>query len=119
MYAYKTTADGWVIYEDKLYYISKKYTSMEKAQEFCRMNSTYLAFIDSNIERIFLQRALKENKEFWSSSEGYFSGLRASLDKTLSWIDGTPVAYVAWAPNELSFANNEENSVVMFSEQGK
>lgn len=38
---------------------------------------------------------------------------------SLSWLDGTPVTYVAWAPNEPSFANNEENCVVMLSEHGK
>lgn len=34
---------------------------MEKAQEFCRMNSADLAVVNSNSERRFLQRALKEN----------------------------------------------------------
>lgn len=34
-------------------------------------------------------------------------------------MDGTPVTYVAWAPNEPSFANNDENCVVMLSEHGK
>uniref|UniRef100_A0A663E991 Mannose receptor C-type 1 n=1 Tax=Aquila chrysaetos chrysaetos TaxID=223781 RepID=A0A663E991_AQUCH len=110
--AYKTTADGWVIYEDRLYYISKEYVSMEKAQEFCRMNSADLAVVNSNSERRFLQRALKEN------SRGYFIGLKVSLDKKFSWIDGTPVTYVAWAPNEPNFANNDENCVVMLSKQG-
>uniref|UniRef100_A0A663EA94 Mannose receptor C-type 1 n=1 Tax=Aquila chrysaetos chrysaetos TaxID=223781 RepID=A0A663EA94_AQUCH len=104
--AYKTTADGWVIYEDRLYYISKEYVSMEKAQEFCRMNSADLAVVNSNSERRFLQRA------------GYFIGLKVSLDKKFSWIDGTPVTYVAWAPNEPNFANNDENCVVMLSKQG-
>ncbi|GAB0184746.1 macrophage mannose receptor 1-like [Grus japonensis] len=117
MYVYKTTADGWVIYEDKLYYISKESVSMEKAQEFCRMNSADLAVVSSNSERRFLQRALKEKEGFWSQSRGYFIGLKVSLDKKFSWIDGTPVTYVAWAPNEPNFANNEENCVVMLSKQ--
>uniref|UniRef100_A0A8C9N760 Macrophage mannose receptor 1-like n=1 Tax=Serinus canaria TaxID=9135 RepID=A0A8C9N760_SERCA len=109
---YKTTADGWVINEDKLYYISKEQVSMERAQEFCRKNSADLAVINSNSERRFLTRALKENPT------GYFIGLRVSLDKKFSWVDGTPVTYVAWAPNEPNFANNEENCVVMLSEHG-
>ncbi|XP_051465466.1 macrophage mannose receptor 1-like isoform X2 [Apus apus] len=117
-YAYKTTADGWVIYEDQLYYISKESVSMERAQEFCRMNSADLAVVNSNSERRFLKRVLKENEKYWSESTEYFIGLKLSLDKRFSWIDGTPVTYVAWAPNEPNFANNEENCVVMLSEHG-
>ncbi|XP_050184740.1 macrophage mannose receptor 1-like isoform X1 [Myiozetetes cayanensis] len=117
-YAYKTTADGWVIYEDKLYYISKEQVSMEEAQEFCRMNSADLAVVNSNSERRFLKRVLKENDQYWSMSSAYFIGLKVSLDKKFSWVDGTPVTYVAWAPNEPNFANNEENCVVMLSGHG-
>uniref|UniRef100_A0A8C3EI57 Uncharacterized protein n=1 Tax=Corvus moneduloides TaxID=1196302 RepID=A0A8C3EI57_CORMO len=109
---YKTTADGWVIYKDKLYYFSDEQVSMEKAQEICRKNSADLAVVNSNSERRFLKRS------FGSRPAGYFIGLRVSLDKTFSWMDGTPVTYVAWAPNEPNFANNEENCVVMLSEHG-
>uniref|UniRef100_A0A8C5J4F8 MRC1 protein n=1 Tax=Junco hyemalis TaxID=40217 RepID=A0A8C5J4F8_JUNHY len=117
-YEYKTTADGWVTYEDKLYYISKEQVSMERAQEFCRKNSADLAVVNSNSERRFLKRALKENESYGGERIGYFIGLRVSLDKKFSWVDGTPVTYVAWAPNEPNFANNEENCVVMLSEHG-
>ncbi|XP_032929413.1 macrophage mannose receptor 1-like [Catharus ustulatus] len=117
-YEYKTTADGWIIYEDKLYYISKEQVSMERAQEFCRKNSADLAVVNSNSERRFLTRALKENESYGRQHTGYFIGLRVSLDKKFSWMDGTPVTYVAWAPNEPNFANNEENCVVMLSEHG-
>uniref|UniRef100_A0A8C2SXJ0 Macrophage mannose receptor 1-like n=1 Tax=Coturnix japonica TaxID=93934 RepID=A0A8C2SXJ0_COTJA len=110
---YKTTADGWVIYEDKLYYISQEQVSMEEAREFCRMNSADLAVINSNSERNFIQR-----DKYRSESGQYFIGLKLSLDKKFSWIDGTPITYVAWAPNEPNFANNEEHCVVMFSKQG-
>ncbi|RMC04928.1 hypothetical protein DUI87_18104 [Hirundo rustica rustica] len=115
-YEYKTTADGWVIYEDKLYYISKEQVSMERAREFCRENSADLAVVNSNSERRFLKRALKENESYGRELVGYFIGLRVSLDKKFSWMDGTPVTYVAWAPNEPNFANNDENCVVMLSE---
>ncbi|XP_054027247.1 macrophage mannose receptor 1 [Dryobates pubescens] len=116
-YVYETTADGWVIYEDKLYYISRESVPMDKAQEFCRSNSADLAVVSSNSERRFLQRALKESSS-WGQRRGYFIGLQVSLDKKFSWTDGTPVTYVAWAPNQPNFANNEENCVVMFAEEG-
>uniref|UniRef100_A0A8C3N4W8 Uncharacterized protein n=1 Tax=Geospiza parvula TaxID=87175 RepID=A0A8C3N4W8_GEOPR len=110
---YKTTADGWVIYKDKLYYISKEQVSMERAQDFCRKNSADLAVVNSNSERRFLKR-----QSYGREQIGYFIGLRVSLDKKFSWVDGTPVTYVAWAPNEPNFANNEENCVIMLSEHG-
>lgn len=33
-------------------------------------------------------------------------------------MDGTSVNYVAWAPNEPNFANNDENCVVMYTHTG-
>uniref|UniRef100_A0A8C5T5E2 Mannose receptor C-type 1 n=1 Tax=Malurus cyaneus samueli TaxID=2593467 RepID=A0A8C5T5E2_9PASS len=102
---YKTTADGWVVYEDKLYFFNQEQVSMEKAQEFCRQHSADLAVVNSDSERKFLQRELKKN-------------VRIIITASLNWIDGTPVTYVAWAPNEPNFLNNEENCVVMLSEHG-
>lgn len=34
-------------------------------------------------------------------------------------MDGTTVNYVAWAPNEPNFANNDENCVVMYTQTGE
>ncbi|KAF7246011.1 Macrophage mannose receptor 1 [Varanus komodoensis] len=50
--------------------------------------------------------------------DSYFIGLQVSLDKKVSWMDGTPVQYVAWAPHEPNFANNDENCVVIYKNTG-
>uniref|UniRef100_A0A8C8RNB2 Macrophage mannose receptor 1 n=1 Tax=Pelusios castaneus TaxID=367368 RepID=A0A8C8RNB2_9SAUR len=113
-YEYETTEDGWIIYENKEYFFSRKEAPMEKAREFCQKNFADLAAIESESERKFLWRTCISQHETGS----YFIGLRVSLDKKFSWMDGTPVNYVAWAPNEPNFANNDENCVIMISSTG-
>ncbi|XP_054245985.1 macrophage mannose receptor 1-like [Indicator indicator] len=111
---YKTTEDGWVINEDKQYYFSTESVPMEKGREFCRRNFGDLAVIEGESERKFLWRyILKNGKE-----ESYFIGLQLSVDQRASWMDGTPVSYLAWAPHEPNFANNDENCVVMYRNLG-
>nr|XP_008161018.1 macrophage mannose receptor 1-like isoform X2 [Chrysemys picta bellii] len=113
-YEYQTTKDGWIIYEDKQYFFSRNEVPMEKAREFCQKNFADLAVIESESERKFLWKT----GIFLQKTRSYFIGLTVSLDKRFSWLDGTPVNYVAWAPNEPNFANNDENCVIMISTVG-
>ncbi|KAM9024791.1 macrophage mannose receptor 1-like isoform 1-T1 [Ara ararauna] len=111
---YEATEDGWIIHEDKQYYFSTESVPMEKGREFCKMNFGDLAVIESESERKFLWRyILKNGKE-----DAYFIGLQLSVDQRTSWMDGTPVNYLAWAPHEPNFANNDENCVVMYKNLG-
>lgn len=34
-------------------------------------------------------------------------------------MDGSPVVYEAWAPNQPDFANDDENCVLMYKDTGK
>uniref|UniRef100_A0A8C4UK20 Mannose receptor C-type 1 n=1 Tax=Falco tinnunculus TaxID=100819 RepID=A0A8C4UK20_FALTI len=109
-----TTDDGWIVHEDKQYYFSTESVPMEKGREFCKTNFGDLAVIESESERKFLWRyILKNGKE-----DSYFIGLQLSVDQRTSWMDGTPVNYLAWAPHEPNFANNDENCVVMYKNLG-
>uniref|UniRef100_A0A8D0GM94 Macrophage mannose receptor 1 n=1 Tax=Sphenodon punctatus TaxID=8508 RepID=A0A8D0GM94_SPHPU len=111
---YKLTDDGWIINEDKQYYISTESVSMEQAREFCKKNSGDITVIDSESERKFLWKYILNN----GKEDAYFIGLQVSLDKTVRWMDGTPVNFLAWAPHEPNFANNDENCVVMYKNLG-
>ncbi|KAM9163688.1 macrophage mannose receptor 1-like isoform 1-T1 [Pangshura tecta] len=111
---YKVTDDGWVIYEDKQYYFSTENVPMEKAWDICKKKFADLAVIDSESERKFLWRYIYTKNRM----DSYFIGLTVSFDQKFSWLDGTPVNYVAWAPNEPNFANNDENCVVMNKDFG-
>ncbi|CAM4522259.1 unnamed protein product [Caretta caretta] len=111
---YKVTDDGWIIQEDKQYYFSTESVPMEKGREFCKKNFGDLVVIEGDSERKMLWRyILKNGKE-----DAYFIGLELSLDKQVSWMDGTPVNFLAWAAHEPNFANNDENCVVMYKNLG-
>ncbi|XP_027551432.1 macrophage mannose receptor 1-like [Neopelma chrysocephalum] len=106
--------DGWVKYKHKEYYFSKEVMPMQKARDFCKKNGGDLAVIESESEKTFLWKYIFYKD--WGNS--FYIGLSVSLDKTFRWMDGTPVNYVAWAPNEPNFANNDENCVVMYTHTG-
>ncbi|KAH0627502.1 hypothetical protein JD844_003273 [Phrynosoma platyrhinos] len=111
---FEFTTDGWLIQEDKQYYFCTDKVPMEKAREFCKKNFGDLAVIESNTERRFLLKYISQNNQV----DSYFIGLQLSLDKVAKWIDGTPVQYLAWAPHEPNFANNDENCVVIYRRTG-
>ncbi|XP_073533568.1 macrophage mannose receptor 1-like [Phyllobates terribilis] len=111
---FEYTSDGWLIREDKQYYISKEEVSMDKAREFCKRNFGDLVTINSESERKFLWRYVLKN----GRSDTYFIGLRLAVDKEFMWMDGSVIDFVAWASYEPNFANNDENCVVMYKNLG-
>uniref|UniRef100_F6Y2F6 Macrophage mannose receptor 1 n=1 Tax=Monodelphis domestica TaxID=13616 RepID=F6Y2F6_MONDO len=108
------TEDGWVIYKDYQYYFSKEKSTMEDARAFCKRNFGDIVTINGESERKFLWRYASA----LDSETTYFIGLLISLDKKFIWMDGTKVNYVAWAPGEPNFANDDENCVVLYTSSG-
>ncbi|KAM9572882.1 LOW QUALITY PROTEIN: macrophage mannose receptor 1-like [Guaruba guarouba] len=106
---YQATHDGWIIYEDKQYYFSKECVHIEEAQRICQKKFANLVAIENESERQFLWKYITSEVRV----ELYLIGLVFSFDKKFSWLDGTPVNYVAWASKESSFVNNAENCVIM------
>uniref|UniRef100_A0A8B9GDI6 MRC1 protein n=1 Tax=Amazona collaria TaxID=241587 RepID=A0A8B9GDI6_9PSIT len=106
--------NDWIIYNHKEYYFSREPMPMEKARDFCKKNGGDLAVVEGESEKNFLWKYAFYKD--WGNS--FYIGLRVSLDKTFGWMDGSPVNYVAWAPNEPNFANNDENCVVMYTQTG-
>ncbi|KAK2531290.1 macrophage mannose receptor 1 [Columba livia] len=111
---YNVSEDDWIIYNQTEYYFSKERMPVEKARNFCKKNGGDLAVIESESEKNFLWKYVFYKD--WGNC--FYIGLSVSLDKTFRWMDGTPVNYVAWAPNEPNFANNDENCVVMYTQTG-
>ncbi|KAJ7408292.1 Macrophage mannose receptor 1 [Pitangus sulphuratus] len=107
---YQITEDGWIVREDRQYYFSNETAPMEKGREFCKKSFGDLVVIETESERKFLWRYILKN----GRKDAYFIGLQLSIDQRTRWMDGTPVNYLAWAPHEPNFANNDENCVVMY-----
>uniref|UniRef100_A0A8C3ERF6 Uncharacterized protein n=1 Tax=Corvus moneduloides TaxID=1196302 RepID=A0A8C3ERF6_CORMO len=106
---YQLTSDGWIIYENKQYYFSKEHVHMAEARRICQKNFADLVVIEKESKRRFLWQYVRKS---------YFIGLVVSFDQRFRWLDDTPVNYVAWAPNEPNFANNDENCVIMSEDFG-
>uniref|UniRef100_A0A803V281 MRC1 protein n=1 Tax=Ficedula albicollis TaxID=59894 RepID=A0A803V281_FICAL len=109
---YQLTNDGWIIYENKQYYFSKEHVHMEEARRICQRNFADLVVIEKESKRRFLWQYVSRK------GKSYFIGLVVSFDQRFRWLDDTPVNYVAWAPNEPNFANNDENCVIMSKDFG-
>ncbi|XP_069552423.1 macrophage mannose receptor 1 [Brachyistius frenatus] len=110
---YNTTEDGWLIYNDTQYFFNSNNLPMEHARAYCKQNFGDLVVITGDSERKFLW------KQIAKGSEGqYYIGMLVNLDKSFSWLDGTPVTYAAWDHNEPNFANNDENCVTIYKGMG-
>ncbi|KAI4806365.1 hypothetical protein KUCAC02_017193 [Chaenocephalus aceratus] len=109
---YNITEDGWIIYNDTQYLINKDYLDMEAARAFCKKGFGDLAVITGESERKFLWKQVPK------TSGQFYIGLTVNLDKSFSWIDGSPVSYTAWEQNEPNFSNNDENCVTLYSSMG-
>uniref|UniRef100_A0A669CF10 Macrophage mannose receptor 1 n=2 Tax=Oreochromis niloticus TaxID=8128 RepID=A0A669CF10_ORENI len=110
---YNTTDDGWLLYNDSQYYVNMNKQSMEAARAYCKKNFGELVVITGESERKFLWKQISRGTQ-----GQYYIGLIVNLDKSFSWLDGTPVTYTAWEHNEPNFANNDENCVTMYNSMG-
>ncbi|XP_063063355.1 macrophage mannose receptor 1 isoform X2 [Engraulis encrasicolus] len=110
---FNTTVDGWLEVNGSQYYINSDKMSMDDAQSYCKRNHGNLVVITGDTERRFLWRQFSR-----SNMDQYYIGMTVELDKSFSWIDGSPVVYTAWNKNEPNFANNDENCVTMYRSNG-
>uniref|UniRef100_A0A670JGG9 C-type lectin domain-containing protein n=1 Tax=Podarcis muralis TaxID=64176 RepID=A0A670JGG9_PODMU len=104
--------NGWILYNESEYYFSNASSSAERAWEFCKKQHADLVVIESESERQFLWKYL------YRSDYDHYIGLTVDFEKSYRWLNGTPVTYEAWAPNEPNFSNEDENCVVMYYSTG-
>ncbi|XP_065117892.1 macrophage mannose receptor 1-like isoform X3 [Paramisgurnus dabryanus] len=110
---YNKTSDGWIQYNGSQYFINNDLHPMEEARAFCKKNHADLVVITAQTERKFLWKQISRGSE-----SQYYIGMTVELDKSFSWVDGSPVVYTAWDQNEPNFANNDENCVTIYKNMG-
>ncbi|XP_036453380.1 macrophage mannose receptor 1-like isoform X2 [Colossoma macropomum] len=110
---YNKTEDGWLIFKDNQYYVPKgSYFSMEEGRSFCKHRHGDLVVINDEEERVFLWHQL-----LMGYTDAYI-GMTVDLDKSVLWMDGSPVVFQRWSENQPAFLNNEERCVKMTRSQG-
>uniref|UniRef100_A0AAY4AAK8 Macrophage mannose receptor 1 n=1 Tax=Denticeps clupeoides TaxID=299321 RepID=A0AAY4AAK8_9TELE len=110
---FNLTKDGWLEWNNSQYYISSDKLAMADARAYCKNNFGDLVVITGQTERKFLWRQISRGQE-----NQYYIGMTVGLDKSFSWVDGSPVGYTAWDHNEPNFANNDENCVSIYKSMG-
>uniref|UniRef100_A0A4W4DYJ2 Macrophage mannose receptor 1 n=1 Tax=Electrophorus electricus TaxID=8005 RepID=A0A4W4DYJ2_ELEEL len=110
---FNITADGWIEFSGYQYFINKNALSMEDARDFCKKNHSDLIVITGQTERRFIWKQISRSLE-----NQYYIGMTVGLDKSFSWLDGSPVVFTAWNQNEPNFANNDENCVTIYKDMG-
>ncbi|XP_072544729.1 macrophage mannose receptor 1-like [Salminus brasiliensis] len=110
---YNKTEDGWIIFKDNQYYISPhSVNSVQDGRRSCKRGHGDLVVFDTEEEWVFLWHQIRE------THYSYYIGMSIDIDKSLSWIDGSPVVFQVWERNQPAFMNNEENCVKMTRTQG-
>ncbi|XP_027025200.1 macrophage mannose receptor 1 isoform X1 [Tachysurus fulvidraco] len=110
---YNITDDGWIQFNGSQYYINTDHLDMDSARAFCKKNHSDLIVITGQTERKFIFKQISRGSE-----DQYYIGMTVGLDKSFSWVDGSPVVYTAWNQNEPNFANNDENCVTIYKSMG-
>uniref|UniRef100_A0A673W8U7 Mannose receptor C-type 1 n=1 Tax=Salmo trutta TaxID=8032 RepID=A0A673W8U7_SALTR len=115
---YNTTKDGWIEYNDTQYFFNTENLPMDEAREFCKKNFGDLVVITAESERKFIWKQVDTSILNKNINGQYYIGMTVGLDKSFSWLDGSPVVYTAWDQNEPNFANNDENCVTIYKSMG-
>ncbi|KAM6919233.1 macrophage mannose receptor 1-like [Xenentodon cancila] len=109
---YNTTADGWLIWKGKQYFINRHSKSMEEARHLCQQRHGDLVSIESKEENNFLWKQVSR------SYGSYYIGLSVDLDGSFWWMDGTPLTFQRWDENQPNTKAYDENCVIMTYHMG-
>ncbi|XP_047223891.1 macrophage mannose receptor 1-like isoform X2 [Girardinichthys multiradiatus] len=109
---YNRTSDGWLEWKGNQYYINIMLEAMEDARRFCKERHSDLVTFSSQDENVFLW------KQIYSGDINFWIGLTVDLDRSVQWIDGSPMTFQWWEDHQPDFRNFDENCVVMVPHNG-
>ncbi|XP_017266596.1 macrophage mannose receptor 1-like [Kryptolebias marmoratus] len=104
---FNMTADGWMEWRGKQYFINRMGKSMEEARHYCQQRHGDLAVVNSREENIFLWKQISR------SYGSFYIGLSVDLDGSSWWLDGTSLTYKRWDENQPNTEAFDENCVAM------
>ncbi|RVE62047.1 hypothetical protein OJAV_G00176910 [Oryzias javanicus] len=105
--AYNVTADGWIQWRGKEYFIDIMPRSMEEARHFCQQHHGDLASIGTLEENTFLWKLISR------SYGAFYIGLSVDLDGSYWWTDGSPIMFQRWDKDQPSTETYDHNCVSM------
>lgn len=91
-------------YNGHKYYCSRDKMTWPDAQEFCEANGGGLAIINDAAENTFLANVLQANSAYIGLSDHLQEG-------SFNWIDGSPLSYSKWYPQQPNNYNNNQDYV--------
>ncbi|XP_059201009.1 macrophage mannose receptor 1-like [Centropristis striata] len=106
------TKDGWFDRNGTQYYFNSRSMAMEEARRYCQQQHGDLVSIGSEDEAVYLWKQISKNYG------SYWIGLNVDLDKTYSWMDGSPVVFQRWDEDQPVFLRNDENCAAMTNSMG-
>ncbi|KAF3698790.1 Macrophage mannose receptor 1 [Channa argus] len=104
---FNTTSDGWIEWKGNQYFINSISMAAEDARHFCQQRHGDLISISSKDENVFLWKQVSR------SYGSYYLGLSVDLDRSIWWMDDSPVGLQRWDENQPNSDNFDENCVVM------
>uniref|UniRef100_A0A8C7Z677 Mannose receptor, C type 1b n=1 Tax=Oryzias sinensis TaxID=183150 RepID=A0A8C7Z677_9TELE len=109
---YNKTADGWIQWKGREYFINTMPRSMEDARHFCQRHHADLVSIGSLAENIFLWKLISR------SYGAFYIGLSVDLDGSYWWTDGSPILFQQWDQDQPSTTAYDQNCVSMKYQMG-
>ncbi|KAK6030982.1 lectin C-type domain protein [Ostertagia ostertagi] len=94
--------NGWSIWPqgERAYKVFVQKATWDEAEEICQQNDAHLASIGSEEENDFIYNLVKDMPGDWFDAMTWIGGKYDWLVDDWFWVDGAPLSYTNWSPDE-------------------